>query len=86
MKEYVVKYYLGEFHGAAIGLSAGVIFLIAAILLWKFGAAHGLLRGIAYALIGGGLFFTVAGIGVSINSKQTVQKIEQNIIVSDTDT
>jgi 2,4-dienoyl-CoA reductase-like NADH-dependent reductase (Old Yellow Enzyme family) len=86
MKEYIVKYYLSEFHGAVIGLSAGVVFLVAAILLWKFGVAHGLSRGIAYALIGGGLFFTVACVGVSINNKQTAQKVEQSVIVSDTDT
>ncbi|MDR1652623.1 MAG: DsbA family protein [Prevotellaceae bacterium] len=86
MKEYLIKYYLSEFHGTVTGLGAGVIFLIAAVLLWKLGASQGLSRGIAYALIGGGLFFTVACAGVSLHNRKMIQNIEQQDITNNSET
>jgi hypothetical protein len=66
------------------GFFAGIVFLIAAFLLWKFGVSGSLARGIAY-LIGGGLFFSVACTGVMIHNKQTAQKVEQSVSTNNTD-
>jgi len=70
--EHIQNYYISERNGSAMAAATGVVFLIISFLLWRFSDAGSISKGIAYSLLGAGLFFTVAGIGVVIHNSTKI--------------
>ncbi|SEL00108.1 hypothetical protein [Parapedobacter koreensis] len=73
MKDYIIQYFTTERQGAVFGFLLSLALLATAWLLWRY-PAHSLQRGIAYALLAGGLFLAVAtSITIVHNQKRIVQ-------------
>jgi len=70
--EHIQNYYISERNGSAMAAATGAVFLIVSFLLWRFSDAGSISKGIAYSLLGAGLFFTVAGIGVVIHNNTKI--------------
>ena len=84
MIEHIQNYYISERNGSAMATTAGVIFLIISFLLWRFSDAGSISKGIAYSLLGAGLFFTVAGIAVLIHNRNKITEVRSIKAPADT--
>lgn len=77
MKKQIIDYYLSEKQWSTYGLWIAIAVVLLSVVLWKTASAHGMQRGVSYALSAGGLLFMVAaGLTIGYNN-QRISKAEQ---------